>query len=161
MSLAGVLVVRWCVIGVLALVLWRKGLPRAAVFVVAVEVLGTLLNNLVKLGVDRIRPTFDVSVASASGSSFPSGHAMNSMICYSLVASALVFSGLVPGKAWAKALAAAVLVVPLMIGVARVARSALSNGRSWRVGSRSGMGWWSYCFDPTLAKRSGGSTQDN
>ena len=73
-----------------------KGLPRAAVFVVGVEVLGTALNNLIKLGVDRLRPTFDVPVATASGGSFPSGHAMNSMICYCLVASALLFSGLVP-----------------------------------------------------------------
>lgn len=120
LSVAGMLVVRWLIIGCLAFVLWRKGLPRAAVFVVGVEVLGTALNNLIKLGVDRIRPTFDVPVATASGGSFPSGHAMNSMICYSLVASALVFSGLVPGKRWARVAAAFVLVLPPLIGISRV-----------------------------------------
>jgi len=53
---------------------------------------------VIKIGTNRIRPTFDVPVATASGGSFPSGHAMNSMICYSLVASALLFSGLVPSN---------------------------------------------------------------
>ena len=112
LSVAGMLVVRWVIIGGLACLLWRKGLPRAAVFVVGVEVLGTALNNLIKIGVDRLRPTFDVPIATASGESFPSGHAMNSMICYALVASALVFSGLVPGKRWARVAAGFVLVLP-------------------------------------------------
>ena len=120
LSVAGSLVFRWTVIGALGLVLWRKGMPRAAVFVVAVEVLGTALNNLIKLGVDRIRPSFEVPVATASGASFPSGHAMNSMICYSLVASALVFSGLVPGERWARVTAGLVLALPVAIGVSRV-----------------------------------------
>ena len=71
LSVAGMLVVRWLIIGGLALVLWRKGLPRAALFVVGVEVLGAALNNLIKLGVDRLRPTFDVPIATASGAPFP------------------------------------------------------------------------------------------
>ena len=48
--------VRWTVIAMLGATLWRKGLPRAAAFVVAVELLGTGLNNLVKIAVDRLRP---------------------------------------------------------------------------------------------------------
>lgn len=119
LSVLGMLPVRLVLIGAAAVVLWRHTLHRAAVFVVAVELSGLLLNNLIKLGVDRLRPTFDVQIESAPGSSFPSGHAMDSMICYSLLASAVLFSGLVRDP-WRRPVAAALFAVPFLVGASRV-----------------------------------------
>ena len=48
-----------------------------------------LLNKLIKLLVERERPSILVS-ANAEGHSFPSGHAMISMVCYGLLAYFLV-----------------------------------------------------------------------
>ncbi|WP_240510188.1 phosphatase PAP2 family protein [Virgibacillus profundi] len=69
-----------------ALILWwmfRSWLP-ALIF--AGGTLGShLLNKLIKALVDRERPSILVS-ANAEGHSFPSGHAMISMVCYGLLA---------------------------------------------------------------------------
>lgn len=119
-SVLGSTPVRWTLIAVLGAVLWRKGMPRAAAFVVGVELLGTLLNNIVKLSVDRLRPALPDPVATAPGASFPSGHAMNSMTCYALVASAVLFSGLVTSRRWRMALTIALIALPLCVGVTRV-----------------------------------------
>ena len=75
--------------------MYRKGRLRAAGFVVTMEFLGAALNQFVKLLLARARPVVPDPVATARGASFPSGHAMNSAICYSLIISALLFSGLV------------------------------------------------------------------
>jgi undecaprenyl-diphosphatase len=55
---------------------------RQALFLVTTSVLGLLLNNLLKVLVGRARPHFANSTATAFGSSFPSGHAMNSTVVY-------------------------------------------------------------------------------
>jgi len=58
---------------------WRR--RRALAVFVAVSMLGELaLSRLVKLAVDRARPSFAHSVAHASGASFPSGHALASFV---------------------------------------------------------------------------------
>ena len=41
-----------------------------------------LLDPSLKLLVGRLRPIVDVPVASAPGNSFPSGHALGSMVAY-------------------------------------------------------------------------------
>ena len=119
-SVLGSTPVRWTVIAMLGAVLWRKGLPRAAAFVVAVELLGTGLNNLVKIAVDRLRPALPDPVATAPGASFPSGHAMNSTTCYALVASVVLFSGLVTSRRLRITLTTVLVALPLAIGVTRV-----------------------------------------
>jgi undecaprenyl-diphosphatase len=118
-SVLGNTPVRWTIIGLLGLLLWRKGMPRAAAFIVAVEVIGTGLNNLIKIAVDRLRPEWADPVATAPGASFPSGHAMNSMTCYALVASVILFSGLITDRRWRRA-GAAIMVLPILIGITRV-----------------------------------------
>ena len=55
---------------------------RDAWFLVVTAVLGTIVNNVVKIAVGRDRPRFSPSVATAFGKSFPSGHAMNSTVVY-------------------------------------------------------------------------------
>jgi undecaprenyl-diphosphatase len=83
-----------------AVVMWRRGTGRAAIFVV-VAVEGTaLLSAVAKRIVDRPRPQVPTPVAHASGSSYPSGHAMAS---FAAIAAALI------------------LIVPLVQGARRAA----------------------------------------
>lgn len=55
---------------------------RQALFLITTTLLGTGLNNLVKVVVGRDRPHFDTSRVTAFGKSFPSGHAMNATVVY-------------------------------------------------------------------------------
>jgi membrane-associated phospholipid phosphatase len=67
-----------------AWLLWRR-LPRLALFV-AVTVAGSiLLNNVVKVAVDRARPVLPDPVASAHGKSFPSGHSQAAVVTYAVL----------------------------------------------------------------------------
>ena len=59
---------------VLAVLLLRRGERRLAVFVVLARVGAQLLSTSLKAAVDRARPVFEDPVATAGGSSFPSGH---------------------------------------------------------------------------------------
>ena len=94
---------------------------RAAGFVVSIGLLGAALNQLIKRLLARARPVVPDPVAHANGASFPSGHAMNSAICYSLIISALLFSGLVRRQRSRTALISALALYPLFIGLSRVA----------------------------------------
>ncbi len=60
----------------LALVLWRRGSGRLALFVLVSRGGALVLSQGLKQLVDRARPVFDVPVATALGPSFPSGHAL-------------------------------------------------------------------------------------
>jgi membrane-associated phospholipid phosphatase len=104
----------------LGLGLRRKRRLRAAGFVVSVELLGAALNQLLKLLLARARPVVPDPVATARGASFPSGHAMNSAICYTLIISALLFSGIVRPRRARTALVSALAFYPLLIGLSRV-----------------------------------------
>ncbi|WP_088320742.1 phosphatase PAP2 family protein [Kineosporia sp. R_H_3] len=65
---------------VLAVVLWRRGRRRLVYWLATTMVVGGLLGPLLKELVARARPTFADPVSTASGYSFPSGHALNSML---------------------------------------------------------------------------------
>jgi membrane-associated phospholipid phosphatase len=73
-------VFRLLVLGV-AVWLWRRGAKRLAAWAVVTVVVGGVLGVVLKLLVARTRPAFPEPVAHASGYSFPSGHALNSMLC--------------------------------------------------------------------------------
>ena len=92
--------------------------PRLATWTLVTVWGGGLLDLLVKTAVGRARPVFDVSVATAGGKSFPSGHALGSIVgCGVLL---LVLLPLVrPGRARLLCWLAAVLVV-LAVGFARI-----------------------------------------
>jgi len=94
--------------------LYRQGRPREAVAAFACLV-ATPLNVVLKLIANRPRPGGAVAVlAGTYGTSFPSGHAMGSAAVYGTLA-ALVWSR--TGRA---APTAALLLVPIGVGVSRV-----------------------------------------
>ncbi|MEO7980346.1 MAG: phosphatase PAP2 family protein [Sporichthyaceae bacterium] len=72
-------VFRLLVLGV-AVWLWRRGAKRLAGWAVVTMAVGGLLGIVLKIIVARARPAFPEPVAHASGYSFPSGHALNSML---------------------------------------------------------------------------------
>jgi undecaprenyl-diphosphatase len=78
------------VVGVLVLVagmfLWLNSHKHSAVLLVAATLGGIVLNNLLKLGFSRPRPQVFEWGTHAASFSFPSGHAMSSVIVYSVVA---------------------------------------------------------------------------
>jgi membrane-associated phospholipid phosphatase len=72
--------VMWVVTGVTAIVLWRRGKHRWAIWAVVTVAVGGSLDTPLKEVFARARPVFNVPVATAPGYSFPSGHALNTMI---------------------------------------------------------------------------------
>jgi membrane-associated phospholipid phosphatase len=63
-----------------AIWLWRRSARRLAAWAVVTMAIGGVLGVLLKVLVDRARPSFPEPVAHASGYSFPSGHALNSFL---------------------------------------------------------------------------------
>lgn len=108
----------YVVIGGAAIYLWRQNHPRLALFLVVTGLLGGLIDSIVKILVDRPRPSLEQPVATAHGKSFPSGHSMSSVVGYgSLV---LVFLPVV-ARRWRKALIFGAAVLVLCIGLTRLA----------------------------------------
>ena len=70
---------------VAAAVLWFAKRARTALFIVIVLAGAALLEFLVKLAVDRDRPVFADPVATATGKSFPSGHALTAVVAFGLL----------------------------------------------------------------------------
>jgi len=78
-TILGPWVFRLAVLAV-AVWLWRRGAPRLATWAVVTMAIGGVLGVVLKVLVDRARPTFPEPVFTASGYSFPSGHALNSFL---------------------------------------------------------------------------------
>jgi membrane-associated phospholipid phosphatase len=91
---------------------------RLALWTVVATAGGALLGLVLKLVVGRTRPVLDEPVAHAAGLSFPSGHALNSVVGAGVLL--LVLGPLLSARARRVAWAAGVLVV-LVIGFDRVA----------------------------------------
>jgi membrane-associated phospholipid phosphatase len=72
-------VFRLLVLGVAAW-LWARGARRLAVWAAVTMAVGGVLGVVLKIVVVRARPVLPEPVAHASGYSFPSGHALNSML---------------------------------------------------------------------------------
>ena len=104
------------IVGTVVLIRARR--RRLVEFLLVTTVFGWLLNNLVKIAVGRQRPTFEEPLATAHGLSFPSGHAMNSVVV--LGALLLVFLPAVrPARRTAVVVATVLLI--LLIGFSRIA----------------------------------------
>ncbi len=98
--------------------LWRRGARRLAAWAVTTAAIGGVLGVLLKLVVERSRPSFPEPVASAGGYSFPSGHALNSMLCVGILV--LVFLPVLERTGRVVAYTVGALVV-LLTGYDRIA----------------------------------------
>ena len=92
--------------------------PRLAVYVAATAGGAFVLDPVVKLLVERIRPVVEVPVAAAPGPSFPSGHALGSLVSYGVLL--LVFLPTLRRR-WRAGAFAVVAVLVVLIGFSRVA----------------------------------------
>ncbi|WP_130513073.1 phosphatase PAP2 family protein [Krasilnikovia cinnamomea] len=107
---------RLVVLAVIVLLIRRR--TRLAIYLVVAGAGALLLDPSVKTLVGRVRPIVDVPVAVAPGNSFPSGHALGSMVVYGALL--LVFLPAVPRRA-RPYLAAATALTVFAIGVSRTA----------------------------------------
>ncbi|MEG3636981.1 phosphatase PAP2 family protein [Micromonospora palythoicola] len=113
--LGGRPVMLWLV-GVAALLLLVRRRVRPAVYLLATTAGALLLDPSVKSLVGRLRPVVEAPVAIAPGNSFPSGHALGSMVVYGALL--LVF---LPAVRYRKLFTAAVALLVAAIGVTRIA----------------------------------------
>jgi membrane-associated phospholipid phosphatase len=102
---------------VFAWLLFRR-LLRLAAFLAVTALGSSLLNSLVKATVDRARPHLAEAVATARGTSFPSGHTQSATVgCGILV---LIFLPVVR-RSWRKWLYLSAALVVTLIGFSRIA----------------------------------------
>ena len=105
------------VVIVIVLLLIRRR-PRLAIYLAVTGTGALLLDPSLKTLVGRIRPVVDAPVAHAPGNSFPSGHALGSMITYGMLT--LVFLSLARGR-WRWFLVGLAALVVAAIGFSRIA----------------------------------------
>jgi undecaprenyl-diphosphatase len=97
---------------------WHRKHVRLALFLVVTTIGGGLLDTAVKLAVDRPRPSLEFPIATAFGKSFPSGHAMSSVVVYGSLL--LVFFP-VMSRAWRRRAFVGFVTLMLVIGFTRLA----------------------------------------
>ncbi len=80
-DLGGRPILIWLVtVAVVGLLIRRQA--RLAVYLIVTGVGALILDPSLKTLVGRLRPVVDVPIASAPGNSFPSGHALGSIVAY-------------------------------------------------------------------------------
>ncbi|MEH1098843.1 phosphatase PAP2 family protein [Micromonospora sp. CPCC 205561] len=116
-DLGGRAVIIWLVsVAVLGLLIRKQG--RLAVFLIVTGVGALVLDPALKTLVDRLRPKVEVPIGTYAGDSFPSGHALGSMVAYGALL--LVFLPAM-SRRWRKPAIALVAVVVFLIGLTRIA----------------------------------------
>jgi undecaprenyl-diphosphatase len=115
MIIVGRLTEPWVLRAVTVLVavgLWRRGRHRVAAWLVVTMAVGGVLGVVLKEIVARARPEFADPFTVAGGYSFPSGHALNSMLfaCCLLVLAHPATSGPIRAGAWSAAVTLVLLV---------------------------------------------------
>lgn len=73
------------IVGVIAVALIVRGRARLAAYLVVTGVGALIMGPALKLFVGRLRPVVEHTVALAPGNSFPSGHALGSIVCYGAI----------------------------------------------------------------------------
>ncbi|MFI5936432.1 phosphatase PAP2 family protein [Actinoplanes sp. NPDC051494] len=115
-QLGGRTIMIWLVTVAVVLLLIRRR-TRLAVYLIVTGVGALLLDPSLKTLVGRLRPVVDVPVATAPGNSFPSGHALGSMVAYGALL--LVFLPAVPPR-WRKVAIGFVGLIIVAIGFTRI-----------------------------------------
>jgi membrane-associated phospholipid phosphatase len=90
---------------------------RVALYLLAAGAGALVLNPLLKSLVGRLRPVLAHPIAHGTGSSFPSGHALGSMICYGALL--LVFLPAARGR-WRTVLKVVVAAIIAVVGISRI-----------------------------------------
>lgn len=116
-NLGGRPVMMWLVVIVMIALLIR-GRRRLAAYLVVTGIGALVLDPSLKFLVGRLRPVVDAPVVIVSGNSFPSGHALGSMVAYGSLA--LIFLPVV-SRRMRPLLIAAFAAIVVLIGFTRVA----------------------------------------
>lgn len=95
--------------------LWRRGRGRLGLSLLVVILLGRALGELQKYLIARPRPSLEPHLVVVKSQSFPSGHAMSSMIFYLSLALALSWE-----TRWRVPAVLGAILLSLMIGTSRV-----------------------------------------
>ncbi len=113
---AAISVIGLSVIILLWLYFFKKNTHAIKLFLIS-NIGGILLNNLLKIGLQRDRPSLDPGIG-AIGYSLPSGHAMGAMIFYGFIAYLLLRSN---QKKWLKSTGTCLSILFILaIGVSRI-----------------------------------------
>jgi undecaprenyl-diphosphatase len=148
LSNSGKTVVWFLVMALVAGWLLRLGLRRLAIFVGVAVVGSSLLNNAIKLAVNRTRPHLSDPVAVAAGKSFPSGHAQAAIVGYGVLLA--VFLPIIPRR-WRPVAVTVAAALALLIGFSRISLGVhyLSDvigayliGTVWLIGMISAFRTW-------------------
>ncbi|MEV6488051.1 phosphatase PAP2 family protein [Actinoplanes sp. NPDC051633] len=115
--LGGRPIMLWLVVIAVVLLLIRRQI-RLATYLVVAGVGALVLDPSLKILVGRLRPVVETPVATAPGNSFPSGHALGSLVVYGALT--LIFLAAVPPR-WRKLFIAVPALLVLLIGFSRVA----------------------------------------
>jgi undecaprenyl-diphosphatase len=109
--------VLWTLTGAAAAVLALRRRWRLAVYLLVTGAGALVLDPVLKTLVGRLRPVVAHPVAYGNGNSFPSGHALGSIVCYGALF--LVFVPAARG-AWRRVLAAVFVTLIAAIGISRL-----------------------------------------
>ncbi len=90
---------------------------KAALYLMTAGAGALVLNPVLKSLVGRLRPVLAHPIAHGIGSSFPSGHALGSMVCYGAIL--LVFLPATRGR-WRTVLKLAVAAIIAIVGISRI-----------------------------------------
>lgn len=116
-SFLGIPVWFWITIGAGSIYLWRMGNKRLAAFLAVTNIMGGIIDTVVKVVVDRPRPAFEDPIVHAMGKSFPSGHTMATTVGYGSLL--IVFMPLIPRK-WRVPAVVAYFVFCALMGLSRL-----------------------------------------
>ncbi len=98
--------------------LWRRGRRRLVAYLVTTSLVGGAIDSIVKILVNRPRPSLEEPIITAHGKSFPSGHAMSSTFVYGALV--LTFLPAIPRRLRLTVVLGVALLV-LSIGFSRLA----------------------------------------
>src|SRR5215470_18701913 len=109
--------VLWTVIGAATVVLALRRQWRLAVYLLVTGAGALILDPVLKSLVGRLRPVVAHPIAHGAGNSFPSGHALGSIVCYGAVL--LVFLPAARGR-WRTTLIIVIVTLVALIGISRI-----------------------------------------
>jgi undecaprenyl-diphosphatase len=109
--------VLWTVIAAAAIILAIRKRWRLAIYLLVTGAGALVLDPVLKSLVGRLRPVVAHPIAYGTGDSFPSGHALGSIVCYGAIL--LVFLPAARGR-WRPAFITVITAVVVLIGVSRL-----------------------------------------